>query len=133
MFGIVSTGPSSLAIDLTYDRKILDDAIKKISGNGLKPSDIIQGGRRGRSVRSALSRPRGVLDPHDLLGQFRARHQPAQGGVWVSNGFDFDPFAESRLGEDPVFGGRFGQTREEGQQQRDQFNRGQTFADADGA
>ena len=51
--------------------------------------------------------------------------------VWVSNGFDFDPFAESRLGEDPVFGGRFGQTREEGQQQRDQFNRGQTFADAD--
>ena len=43
MFGIVSTGPSSLAIDLTYDRKILDDAIKKISGNGLKPSDIIQG------------------------------------------------------------------------------------------
>ena len=50
---------------------------------------------------------------------------------WVSNGFDFDPFAESRLGEDPVFGGRFGQTREEGQQQRDQFNRGQTFADAD--
>jgi VWFA-related protein len=43
MFGIVSTGPSSLAIDLTYDRKILDDAIKKISGNGLKPSEIIQG------------------------------------------------------------------------------------------
>jgi VWFA-related protein len=51
--------------------------------------------------------------------------------IWVSNGFDFDPFAQSRLGEDPVFGGRFGQTREQGQQQRDQFNRGQTFADAD--
>ena len=43
MFGIVSTGPSSLAIDLTYDRKILDDAIKRITGNGLKPSDVIQG------------------------------------------------------------------------------------------
>jgi VWFA-related protein len=43
MFAIVSTGPSSLAIDLTYDRKILDEAIKKITGNGLRPSDVIQG------------------------------------------------------------------------------------------
>ncbi len=43
MFGIVSTGPSSLAIDLTYDRKILDESIKRITGNGLKPSDVIQG------------------------------------------------------------------------------------------
>jgi VWFA-related protein len=51
--------------------------------------------------------------------------------VWVSNGYDFDPFNESRLGEDPVFGGRFGQTREEGRQMQQQFNQGQQFADAD--
>jgi VWFA-related protein len=43
MFAIVSTGPSSLAIDPTYDRRILDDSIKKITGNGLRPSDVIQG------------------------------------------------------------------------------------------
>ncbi|HEX4915873.1 MAG TPA: hypothetical protein VFV51_18065, partial [Vicinamibacterales bacterium] len=43
MFSIVSTGPSSLAIDPTYDRKVLDEAIKKITGSGLKPADIIQG------------------------------------------------------------------------------------------
>jgi VWFA-related protein len=49
--------------------------------------------------------------------------------IWVSNGFDFNPFAESRLGEDPVFGGRFGQTREEGRQQQG-FSQNQ-FADAD--
>jgi len=51
--------------------------------------------------------------------------------IWVSNGYDFDPFAQSRLGEDPVFGGRFGQSREEGQTERDQFNKSQVFADAD--
>ena len=51
--------------------------------------------------------------------------------IWVSNGFDFNPFAESRLGEDPVFGGRFGQTREQGRQDRDRFNQGNQFADAD--
>src|SRR5688572_18030042 len=132
MFGIVSTGPSSLAIDLTYDRKVLEDAIKKITGNGLKPSDVIQGaeGAEGPSevrYRSHVS----FSTAYDILRQLERVTNRRKAVVWVSNGFDFDPFAESRLGEDPVFGGRFGQTREEGREQRDQFNRGQTFADAD--
>ena len=43
MFGIVSSGPSSIAIDMTYDKSRLDEAIKKITGNELKPTDIING------------------------------------------------------------------------------------------
>src|SRR3954471_1051234 len=35
MFGVVSTGTSSIAQDLTYDRNRLDAAIKKMSGGGL--------------------------------------------------------------------------------------------------
>ena len=132
MFGIVSTGPSSLAIDLTYDRKILDDAIKKISGNGLKPSDIIQGAEGAEGPTEVRYRAHvSFSTATDVLTQLERVTNRRKAVVWVSNGFDFDPFAQSRLGEDPVFGGRFGQTREEGQQQRDQFNRGQTFADAD--
>ena len=42
MFGIVSTGTSSIAIDMTYDRKRMDEAINKISGSALKPSEIIE-------------------------------------------------------------------------------------------
>ena len=42
MFGIVSSGPSSIAIDMTYDKKRLDEAIKKIDGRRLKPSEIIR-------------------------------------------------------------------------------------------
>jgi tRNA/tmRNA/rRNA uracil-C5-methylase (TrmA/RlmC/RlmD family) len=41
MFSIVSTGPSSVAINLTYDRKRLTEALDKISGAGLKPNDIL--------------------------------------------------------------------------------------------
>src|ERR1700682_4913528 len=37
MFGIVSSGPSSIAIDMTYDKMRLDEAIKKTAGNELKP------------------------------------------------------------------------------------------------
>src|SRR5262245_52918112 len=43
MFGVVSSGPSSIAIDMTYDKNRLEEAIKKIAGSELKPSDIING------------------------------------------------------------------------------------------
>src|SRR5579864_1215759 len=43
MFAIVSSGPSSIEQELTYDRSRLDAAIQKIAGNELRPTDIIQG------------------------------------------------------------------------------------------
>ncbi|MBP7778118.1 MAG: VWA domain-containing protein [Acidobacteria bacterium] len=132
MFGIVSTGPSSLAIDLTYDRKILDEAIKRITGNGLKPSDIIQGqdGPTGPSevryrAHVAFSTAR------DIVTQLERITNRRKAVVWVSNGFDFNPFENQRLGEDPIYGGRAGQTREEGQELNRNFNQGAQFADAD--
>ena len=35
LFGIVSSGPSSISIDMTYDRKRLDLASNKMAGSGL--------------------------------------------------------------------------------------------------
>ena len=132
MFGIVSTGPSSLAIDLTYDRKILDDAIKKITGNGLKPSDVIQGAEGAEGPSEVRYRAHVAFSTaYDILRQLERVTNRRKAVIWVSNGFDFNPFEKSRLGEDPVFGGRFGQTREEGEADRERFNRGQQFADAD--
>ena len=132
MFGIVSTGPSSLAIDLTYDRKILDEAIKKITGNGLKPADIIQGQDGPDGPTEVRYRAHVAFSTaRDIVTQLERISNRRKAVVWVSNGFDFNPFAESRLGEDPTFGGRFGQTREEGREQNQQFNQGTQFADAD--
>ena len=132
MFSIVSTGPSSLAIDPTYDRKILDEAIKKITGNGLKPSDIIQGAEGAEGPAEVRYRAHVAFSTaYDMLSQMEKIANRRKAVVWVSNGYDFNPFAESRLGEDPVFGGRFGQTREEGrEQQRSSLSQNQ-FADAD--
>lgn len=132
MFAIVSTGPSSLAIDLTYDRKILDEAIKKITGSGLRPSDVIQGSESADGPAEVKYRAHVAFQTaYDFLRQLERITNRRKAVIWVSNGYDFNPFAESRLGEDPVFGGRFGQTREEGADMRDQFNRGYQFADAD--
>ncbi len=132
MFSIVSTGPSSLAIDPTYDRKVLDEAIKKITGNGLKPSDIIQGAESADGPSEVRYRAHVTFSTaYDMLRQMERITNRRKAVVWVSNGYDFNPFSESRLGEDPIFGGRFGQTREEGEQQRQQMNQGAQFADAD--
>ncbi len=131
MFSIVSTGPSSLAIDPTYDRKILDEAIKKVTGNGLKPADIIQGSDGAQGPSEVRYRANVAFSTaYDMLSQMERINNRRKAVIWVSNGYDFNPFAESRLGEDPVFGGRFGQTREEGRQQQGQFS-GQQFSDAD--
>jgi VWFA-related protein len=43
MFGIVSTGTSSISEQLTYDRQVLDSAISRATGSALKPEDIIKG------------------------------------------------------------------------------------------
>jgi VWFA-related protein len=131
MFSIVSTGPSSLAIDPTYDRKVLDEAIKKITGNGLKPADIIQGAEGADGPSEVRYRAHVAFSTaYDMLTQMEKINNRRKAVVWVSNGYDFNPFAESRLGEDPVFGGRFGQTREEGREQQGMTNQNQ-FADAD--
>ena len=42
LFGIVSTGTSSIAIDLTYDRTRMEEAANKINGGGLRPSEILE-------------------------------------------------------------------------------------------
>ncbi|MDH4066800.1 MAG: VWA domain-containing protein, partial [Acidobacteriota bacterium] len=132
LFSIVSTGPSSLAIDPTYDRKVLDEAIKKITGNALRPSDVIQGAETSQGPSEVRYRAHVTFSTaFDMLRQLEKITNRRKAVVWVSNGYDFNPFEQSRLGEDPVFGGRFGQTREEGADFNRQFNQGQQFADAD--
>ncbi len=96
---------------------MLDEAIKKVTGNGLKPSDIIQGAEGAEGPSEVRYRAHVAFSTaYDILAQLEKISNRRKAVIWVSNGYDFNPFAESRLGEDPMFGGRFGQTREEGQQ-----------------
>ncbi|MGE0040024.1 MAG: VWA domain-containing protein [Vicinamibacterales bacterium] len=132
MFAIVSTGPSSLAIDMTYDRKVLDEAIKKITGNGLRAADIIQGSEGPDGPQEVRYRAHVAFSTaYDFLRQLERVNNRRKAVIWVSNGYDFDPFANARLGESDTFDGRYGQTVDEGKAFNDQFNRGQVFADAD--
>ena len=95
MFGIVSTGPSSLAIELTYDRKRLDEAITKISGNGLKPTEILDVPEGADGPPEVRYRAHVAFSTaYDLLKNLEQVHNRRKAFIYVSNGYDFNPFSD---------------------------------------
>ena len=99
MFGVVSSGPSSIAIDMTYDKRRMDDAIKKMTGAALKPSEIIEtasgpGGPSELRYRAHTA----FATMTDALNNLEKVHDRRKALVWVSEGYDFNPFQNSRLG-----------------------------------
>jgi len=133
MFAIQTTGPSSVAVDLTYDKKRFADAIKRISGSELKPSEIINGPEGAEGPSEVRYRAHVAFSTvNDLLltlDQVRNRRKAL---IYVSDGYDFNPFEQARMGEDPngFFEGRTGVNRADTEADPWQ-NQGKQFADAD--
>jgi len=99
MFGVVSSGPSSIAIDMTYDKNRLEEAIKKIAGSELKPSDIINGPSGAEGPSEVRYRAHVAFSTvYDLLTNLEQVHNRRKALVYVSDGYDFNPFQDARLG-----------------------------------
>ena len=64
------------------------------------------------------------------MKQLEQVHNRRKAAIYVSNGYDFNPFPEARKGESQFFEGRYGQTREEADQ-NPFLRQGQQFAEAD--
>jgi VWFA-related protein len=132
MFGVVSTGPSSLAIDLTYDHRRLDEAIKRISGAGLKPTEILEAPITSQGPSEVRYRAHVAFSTaYELIQQLEKVTNRRKAFIYVSNGYDFNPFEEGRIKADEAMRPRM--EGEEGQQNlADPWSRqGQQFADAD--
>jgi len=100
MWGMVSTGTSSISIDLTYDRALLDDAINRISGNGLKPTEIIKGQEGADGPVELRYRAHvAFTTANQLMSNLEKLHNRRKAVLWVSSGYDFNPFEKSRLKE----------------------------------
>jgi len=99
LFGIVSSGPSSIHVDMTYDRKRLDEAIDKMTGDGLKPIDIINSPSGTNGPSEVRYRAHVAFETmSDALDNLEKVHDRRKALVWVSEGYDFTPFQASRLG-----------------------------------
>jgi VWFA-related protein len=147
MFGIVSSGPSSIAVDMTYDKSRLDEAIKKIAGNELKPTDIINGPSGAEGPSEVRYRAHVAFSTvNDLLNNLESVHNRRKALIYVSDGYDFNPFQDARLGlmdpNSPFAQNEFARTQNQMSQSADgsspqtdpfanQQKQSETFADAD--
>ena len=99
LFGIVSSGPSSIQVDMTYDRSRIDEAIKKMTGNELKPTEIINGAGGPGGPTEIRYRARVAFSTMaEALKNLEAVHNRRKAIVWVSDGYDFAPFKDARYG-----------------------------------
>ncbi len=99
MFGIVSSGPSSIQVQMTYDKNRLQDAIKKMTGNELKPQDIINGpsGPGGPSeIRYRAHVAFSTVE--ETLNNLEQVHNRRKALIYVSDGYDFAPYQNARFG-----------------------------------
>ena len=99
MWGMVSSGPSSISIQMTYDKNRFTEAIKKITGNELKPADIINGQSGPGGPSEIRYRARVAFSTvEETLKNLESVHNRRKALVYVSDGYDFVPFQNSRLG-----------------------------------
>src|SRR5260370_1061522 len=146
MFGIVSSGPSSIAVDMTYDKARLEESIKKIAGNELKPTDIINGASGAEGPSEVRYRAHVAFSTvNDLLNNLESVHNRRKALVYVSDGYDFNPFQDARLGlmdpNSPFAQNEFARSQNQAQNANgtgggtdpftSQQKQSETFADAD--
>jgi VWFA-related protein len=111
MFGLVTTGPSSLSIQLTYDRDILDDALSRITGDGMSPQRILLdsfGSNGGQELRYRASVA--FKTAYELMLQLEELRNRRKAVIYISSGYDFNPFEQTRM---ESFAARVGTTVDE--------------------
>lgn len=105
---VLSSGPSFIEIGPTYDKKTVLEAVGKIRGSGLLPVDIIRMIDTPQGPGDVRARARmAFYTAYRTLAELETVSNRRKAVIYVSNGYDFDPFAEGRAGTDRIQGGRF--------------------------
>jgi VWFA-related protein len=100
MFGVVSTGHSSISEPMTYDRQVLESAIDRVSGGGLTPKETIEGLSASQGPLEVRHRARvAFATAYDLMRNLEKVQNRRKAVIYISSGYDFDPFVEGRLEE----------------------------------
>lgn len=100
LIALVSTGYSSIATELTYDykRKRFNEAINKTMGSGMTVQEII-------SANQTVEGPAGLRHnayvafstAYDTLAQVEKIKNRRKAFIYVSGGYDFNPFKNARF------------------------------------
>lgn len=133
MVAIVSSGPSFISIGPTYDKKMMMEAVGKTRGSGLIPSEIFKSLETAQGPADVRARARQAFyTAYNMLNEFEQVNNKRKAVIYISTGYDFDPFAEGRNSRDRVQGGRFSEpTRYLINEDNPYFKLGGVTADSD--
>ncbi len=135
LVAMISSGPSSISTGLTYDRKLIAASASKIRGSGQTAQEIFRMLETGQGPADVRNRAQmAFYAAYEVLGELEAVANKRKAFLYISTGYDFDPFAEGRKGTDRVMGGRFAEpTREltKGQEGNPYFELPRINADID--
>ena len=98
LFGIISTGPSSLSIDMTYDRELLRAAGNRVMGDAMSVQEQLMAMETSQGPSEVLYRAHVAFKTaRSVLKNLEAVHDRRKVFLYLSEGYDFDPFPESRM------------------------------------
>lgn len=133
MVAIVSSGPSFISIGPTYDKKMMMEAVGKTRGSGLIPSEIFKSLETSQGPADVRQRARmAFYTAYNMLNELEQVNNKRKAVIYISTGYDFDPFAEGRNSRDRIQGGRFSEpTRFLIDKENPYFSLGPLTADSD--
>lgn len=108
MAAIVSSGPSSIEVGLTYDRKLLAASASRIRGSAMTAAEIFQLLESSQGPADLRQRAHvAFYTAYGLLADLERVENRRKAILYISTGYDFDPYPEARKGRDRIQGGRF--------------------------
>lgn len=95
---IVSTGYSSIQIDPTLDIKRVDEAIEKLMGGGMTYQEIVTAAQTAEGPAQLRHNTQVAFSTaYDILMQLEDVRDKRKAFLYVSEGYDFNPFKDSRF------------------------------------
>jgi VWFA-related protein len=108
LIAMVSSGPSAIEVGPTYDRKLVVSAVSKIRGSGLTAAEIFKMLETSQGPADVRSRAQiAFYTAYNMVTSAEEVQNKRKVLLYVSTGYDFDPFAEGRNSSDRIMGGRF--------------------------
>src|SRR5688500_18644104 len=131
MFGIVSSGTSSISEQLTYDRQVLEAAISRVTGSGLRPEDIIKGMQSNQGSELRYRAHVAFKTAYELMRNLESLRNRRRAVIYISRGYDFNPSETSRLQYQAELYGLDTNDANQFDPFTQSQNNGNTFAEAD--
>lgn len=108
LVSVVSSGPSYISIGPTYDKKAVMEAVGKVRGSGLIPQEIFQSLETSQGPADIRGRAQiAFYTAYNILNDLEGVNNKRKVVIYISAGYDFDPYKEGRASSDRIQGGRF--------------------------